>query len=78
MKKIVAIAGSNSKKSINKKLASYAAQKTANAEAIVADLNDFNLPLYSIDTEQEGGIPSAAHDFKQFDSLCRWNRCFTC
>ncbi len=62
MKKIVAIAGSNSKKSINKKLASYAAQKTANAEAIVADLNDFNLPLYSIDTEQEGGIPSAAHD----------------
>lgn len=62
MKKIVAIAGSNSKKSINKTLVSYAAQKVANAEAVVADLNDYDLPLYSIDTENESGIPSAAHE----------------
>lgn len=62
MKKIVAIAGSNSKKSINKALASYAAQKVANAEAVVADLNDYDLPLYSIDTENESGIPAAAHE----------------
>ena len=60
MKRIIAIGGSNSKKSINKALATYAANQVENAETIVADLNDFNLPLYGIDLETENGIPEDA------------------
>ncbi len=61
MKKVVAIGGSNSKKSINKTLATYVAQQVNDTEVIVADLNDFNLPLYGIDEETDNGIPSEAH-----------------
>lgn len=60
MKKIIAIGGSNSKKSINKTLANYAANQLENSETIVADLNDFDLPLYGKDLEMEGGIPEDA------------------
>ena len=60
MKKIITLAGSNSKESINKRLANYAAQKINNIEVIALDLNDFNLPLYGIDLENESGIPSDA------------------
>ena len=60
MKKIVAIGGSNSKKSINKTLATYAANKIDNAEVIVADLNGFDLPIYGIDLETESGFPDDA------------------
>lgn len=60
MKKIIAIGGSNSKKSINKALATYAANQVENSETIVADLNDFDLPLYGIDLETESGIPEDA------------------
>ncbi len=55
------IGGSNSAKSINKKLAIYAASKIQNANIVVADLNDFNLPLYGIDLENKNGIPQDAH-----------------
>jgi len=57
MKRILALGGSNSKKSINKALAIYAANQVENTEVIVADLNDFELPLYGIDQETENGIP---------------------
>ncbi|MBG6129448.1 NAD(P)H-dependent FMN reductase [Aquimarina sp. EL_43] len=60
MKKIVAIGGSNSKKSMNKTLARYAANQIENSEIIVADLNDFDLPIYGIDLETENGIPEDA------------------
>ncbi|MDF1698307.1 MAG: NAD(P)H-dependent oxidoreductase [Saprospiraceae bacterium] len=60
MKKIIAIGGSNSKKSINKKLASFVANQIKNTETIVADLNDYALPLYGIDLETESGIPENA------------------
>ena len=60
MKKIVAIGGSNSKKSINKAFATYVADQVENAETIVADLNDFDLPIYGIDLETESGIPDNA------------------
>lgn len=60
MKKIIAIGGSNSNKSINKQLATYAANKINDVEVIVADLNDFDLPLYGIDLETENGIPDDA------------------
>lgn len=60
MKKIVAIGGSNSKNSINKALATYAAGQLNNVEVNVVDLNDFDLPLYGIDYELEYGIPADA------------------
>ncbi|WP_420574068.1 NADPH-dependent FMN reductase [Kordia sp.] len=63
MKTIIAFAGSDSKTSINKKLAAYAASLVADAEVKVLDLNDYELPLYGIDKESEIGIPENAHKF---------------
>ncbi len=63
-KKIVAFGASSSKKSINKKLANYAANQIAGATINLLDLNDFEMPIYSIDKENENGIPQLAIDFK--------------
>lgn len=63
MKKIIAFAGSNSRTSINKQLATYAANLVDNAESEILDLNDFDLPLYGMDYETKNGIPEAAHHF---------------
>ncbi|MCF7569431.1 NAD(P)H-dependent oxidoreductase [Sabulilitoribacter arenilitoris] len=63
MKKIITFAGSNSKNSINKQLALYAASLVDNVELLVLDLNDFELPLYGIDYEIDYGIPDNAHKF---------------
>ncbi|MCZ8144159.1 NADPH-dependent FMN reductase [Flavobacterium sp.] len=62
MKKIIAFGGSTSQTSINKQLATYAAHLVADASVEVLDLNDYSLPLFSVDLEKEG-IPQAAHDF---------------
>lgn len=61
MKKIIALGASNSKESINKILASYIANKVKGAEVEVLDLNNYNLPLYGIDLENESGIAPDAH-----------------
>lgn len=53
--KIIAFGGSPSKNSINKKLATYAAGLFENAEVEVLDLNDFQMPLFSVDIEAEIG-----------------------
>ncbi|APY12469.1 NADPH-dependent FMN reductase [Seonamhaeicola sp. S2-3] len=63
MKKIIAFAGSSSKTSINKQLAVYAANLVEGVEVTVLDLNDYNLPLYGIDLENQKGIPDDAHKF---------------
>ena len=63
MKKIIAIGGSSSRNSINKQLAVYAANLFKNAEVEVLDLNDFEMPVFSVDKEKEQGIHSLAHDF---------------
>ena len=63
MKKIIAFAGSNSKKSINKELVTYAANLLDNVDVNILDLNVFELPLYGIDLENEEGIPNNAHKF---------------
>ncbi|GGN21100.1 MULTISPECIES: NADPH-dependent FMN reductase [Marinomonas] len=61
--KILAFGTSNSKHSINKKLAFYAAQQINNADVSLIDINDFEMPIYSEDKEKESGIPQLAHDF---------------
>jgi chromate reductase len=49
--KIIAFGGSPSKNSINKKLATYAASLFENTEVEVLDLNDYEMPLFSVDKE---------------------------
>lgn len=53
MKNILAFAGSNSSNSINKQLATYAASLVKDANTKILDLNDFELPIYSIDLEKK-------------------------
>lgn len=60
MKKIVALAGSNSKESINKKLVNYTSEMLDNTEIIQLNLNEYELPIYGVDYESEHGIPSSA------------------
>lgn len=61
--KIVAFAGSPSKNSINKKLATYAATLFENAEVEVLDLNDFQMPIFSVDVEEVIGHHELAKAF---------------
>ena len=63
--KILAFGASSSRKSINKQLAEYAAGKIQNSEVKLIDLNDFEMPIYSIDKENESGIPELAQTFKK-------------
>jgi chromate reductase len=63
MKKIVAFGASSSKTSINKQFAIYTANQFENAIVELLDLNNFELPVFSIDKEKETGIPQLAHDF---------------
>lgn len=61
--KIIAFAGSNSSKSINKKLATYASSLFANAEVEILDLRDYQAPLFSVDVEKEIGQAKEALAF---------------
>lgn len=61
--KLLTFAASNSRQSINKQLAHYASSLLPNVEIDLLDINDFEMPLYSIDRETEFGIPQQAHDF---------------
>jgi chromate reductase len=61
--KIIAFAGSNSKNSINKKLATYVSHLFENATVEVLDLNDYALPVFGVDLEKEIGQPKLAKDF---------------
>jgi len=66
--KILALAASNSRQSINKKLVTYAAGLLEtglidNADVEIIDINDYEMPIYSADREQDNGIPEQAHAF---------------
>ncbi|OEZ96821.1 NADPH-dependent FMN reductase [Duganella sp. HH101] len=63
--KLLAFAASNSSKSINKKLVAYAAGLVDGAEVEVLDLNDYEMPLFSIDREAALGHPELARAFLQ-------------
>ncbi len=71
--KILTFAATNSRKSINKHLVKLAASKLPHAEIDYVEINDFDLPIYSIDLEEEYGIPNSAHAFmkriKQTDAI---------
>jgi chromate reductase len=63
--KIIAFGASNSKQSINQQLAVYAANTIKDATIIELDLNDFEVPIYSIDREKDTGIPALIQEFVQ-------------
>jgi len=66
MKKIIAFAGTNSKKSINKQLVTYSASLLNEVDVTILDLHDFELPLFGVDFEKEHGIPQNAHKFLDY------------
>jgi len=61
--KILAFAASSSRESINKQLAACALSQYSDAQTQLLDLNDYELPIYSIDKEKESGIPDKAKEF---------------
>ncbi len=61
--KILAFGASSNSNSINQKLALYAASQFTNASIETIDLNEFEMPLYSLDKEKTIGIPTAAKIF---------------
>lgn len=63
--KILAFGASNSRESINKILAEYAARQFEGAEVEVLDLNDYEMPIFSVDREKHDGIPALALRFAQ-------------
>ena len=65
MKKVIVIGASNSKDSINKKLAIYTSTLLNNVQVEVLDLNNFEMPIYNIDKEVVDGIPQLAKDFNE-------------
>jgi chromate reductase len=70
--KILTFAATSSKESINKQLTGYATRLLEDGlvpDVIVTtiDLNDYEMPIYSIDRQNDTGIPQLAHDF--FDEV---------
>lgn len=61
--KVLAFAGSNSSQSINKSLVTYAASLVEGAQIEVLDLNDFEMPIFSVDREKILGHPEQAQNF---------------
>lgn len=66
--KILAFGATSSINSINKALVGYAGKVFSEAvnplvEVDIIDLNDFEMPIYSIDREMELGVPAQAKQF---------------
>lgn len=61
--KVLAFAASNSKQSINRTLATYAASLVDGALVEVLDIHDYEMPIFSEDREEELGQPEEAKRF---------------
>ncbi len=59
---ILAFGASSSRESINQQFAHYAAQQFE-GDVNLIDLNDFDMPLFSVDREKEKGVSRKANDF---------------
>ena len=64
-KRAIAFAASSSRRSINKQLVTYACGLLEDVEVEILDLNDYELPLFSVDREDELGQPDLARAFLQ-------------
>ena len=65
MKKVLTFGASSSRTSINKAFATYISECLTDVEVNLIDLNDFEMPIFSIDREKENGIHELAASFKQ-------------
>ncbi len=65
--KIIAFGASNSRSSINAQLVRYAGETLRGLDDAIAidylDLNDFEMPIFSVDRENASGIPEPARRF---------------
>ena len=82
--KILAFAGSTSSTSINKELVKFALKTFKENEINFIDLNDFSMPIYSMDFEKKGFPDEAHHFLKQIEncdiiicSLAEHNRSYS-
>ncbi len=67
--KILAFSASNSSQSINRKLVEHAAavlksEILSDVKIETLDINDYEMPIYSMDREMAGGIPDLAKQFR--------------
>jgi NAD(P)H-dependent FMN reductase len=69
-KKIIAFGASNSRQSINKQFAQYAASRLTEVEVSVLDLIDFEMAVYSPTIEKEKGVPANAIQFSNYIKEC--------
>jgi len=60
--KILAFAGSTSSTSINRELVKFVLKDFQDEEINLIDLNDFTMPVFSVDLEKKG-FPDEAHNF---------------
>jgi NAD(P)H-dependent FMN reductase len=65
MKNILAFGASSSANSINKAFANYSSKQIPNSVTNLLDLNDFEMPIFSIDKQNANGIPDEAQNFKK-------------
>lgn len=82
--KILAFAGSTSSTSINRELVKFVLKSFQGEEINLIDLNNYSMPLFSVDLEKKG-FPGEAHNFlKKIEecdviicSLAEHNRSYT-
>ncbi|SMP29102.1 NADPH-dependent FMN reductase [Chryseobacterium profundimaris] len=67
--KILAFAGSTSSTSINKELVKFVLKDFQDHEINLIDLNDFDMPVFSVDREKKG-FPDEAHRFLKVIEEC--------
>jgi len=67
MTKLLFLAGSAAKKSLNKKLAQYASEiaRDKGADIEFIDLKDYEMPLFCTDYQDENGIPKSVLQLKK-------------
>lgn len=63
-KTVLALSGSNSQHSINRKLVQYVAGQVVNFEVSLHHWTNYKVPIYGIDLEKERGIPADIRVFK--------------
>ncbi len=77
-RKVIAFAASSSNRSLNRQLVTWASGLLEQAQVEVLDLNDFELPLFSVGREDELGQPPLAQAFLQKTQPGRRHHHFVC
>lgn len=82
--KILSFAGSTSSTSINRELVKYVLKDFPDDEINLLDLNDFDMPVFSVDREKKGFPEEASHFLKAIEecdaiicSLAEHNRSYS-